>query len=65
VTYLNVDSDYFNPGLIEKGQMKKALNIPDNSKFLAEASTYPPSLGGSSIICNESSICNCGWNRRI
>lgn len=31
VTYLNVDSDYFNPGLIEKGQMKKALNIPDNA----------------------------------
>jgi len=31
VTYLNVDSDYFNPELIEKGQMRRALNIPDNT----------------------------------
>jgi len=31
VTYLNVDSDYFNPELIEKGQMRQALNIPDNA----------------------------------
>ena len=31
VTYLNVDSDYFNPEIVEKGQIRKALNIPDNA----------------------------------
>ncbi|MCF7970030.1 MAG: glycosyltransferase [Methylococcaceae bacterium] len=31
VTYLNVDSDYFNPELIEKGQMRHTLNIPENA----------------------------------
>ncbi len=31
VTYLNVDSDFFNPELVQKGQIRQQLNISDNA----------------------------------
>ncbi|OQK16052.1 hypothetical protein AU255_13135 [Methyloprofundus sedimenti] len=31
VTYLNVDSDYFNPSIVENGLIRKSLHIPDNA----------------------------------
>ncbi len=31
VTYLNVDSDYFNPERVEKGQIRKSLNISEGT----------------------------------
>ncbi len=31
VIYLNVDSDYFNPELVKKGQIRRALKISDNA----------------------------------
>ena len=31
VIYLNVDSDYFDPDSVEKGRIRRALNIPDNA----------------------------------
>ncbi len=31
VIYLNVDSDYFNPAIVKKGQIRNKLNIPDNA----------------------------------
>ena len=31
VTYFNVDSDYFNPEIVKKGQIRRSLNIPNNA----------------------------------